>query len=120
MEGDSNGVVDHAIFVDNFKRGIDNMGYGVVVYGDGQWETAIQPVGTHATFLENSLFVGNRHAIATALLDHALNSARASGYERCAVPFEPMNLLGTHFWLKYFKPVCFSVVRHIDDRMMQV
>ena len=55
--------------------------------------------------------------IATALLDHALKSARESGYERCAVPFEPMNLLGAHFWLKYFKPVCYSVVRYIDDRM---
>jgi len=55
--------------------------------------------------------------IATALLDHALKSAQASGYERCAVPFEPMNLLGTRFWLKHFKPVCFSVLRHIDDRV---
>ena len=57
--------------------------------------------------------------IATALLNHALQWARASGYERCAVSFEPMNLLGTRFWLKYFKPVCFSVVRHIDDRLTQ-
>lgn len=57
--------------------------------------------------------------IATALLDHALKSARASGYERCAVPFEPMNLIGTRFWLKHFKPVCFSVFRIIDDRVTQ-
>jgi ribosomal protein S18 acetylase RimI-like enzyme len=57
--------------------------------------------------------------IATALLDHALKSAQASGYERCAVSFEPMNLIGTRFWLKHFGPVCFSVVRHIDDRMTQ-
>ena len=59
-----------------------------------------------------------RGGIATALLDHALKSARDSGYERCAVSFEPMNLLGTRFWLKYFKPVCLSVVRHIDDRLL--
>jgi ribosomal protein S18 acetylase RimI-like enzyme len=58
--------------------------------------------------------------IATALLDHALKSARASGYERCAVSFEPMNLIGTRFWFKYFKPVCFSVFRHIDDRLTQM
>ncbi len=56
--------------------------------------------------------------IATALLDHALKSARESGYERCAVPFEPMNLLGTRFWLKYFKPVCFSILRIVDDRLI--
>jgi GNAT superfamily N-acetyltransferase len=57
--------------------------------------------------------------VATALLEHALKSARASGYQRCAVSFEPMNLLGTRFWLKYFKPVCFSVVRYIDGRVTQ-
>jgi GNAT superfamily N-acetyltransferase len=58
--------------------------------------------------------------IATALLDRALNWARMSGYERCAVPFEPMNLLGTRFWLRHFKPVCYSVLRHIDHRLTQV
>ena len=58
--------------------------------------------------------------VATALLDHALESARASGYERCAVNFEPMNLLGTRFWLKYFNPVCLSMLRQIDDRVTQV
>jgi GNAT superfamily N-acetyltransferase len=56
---------------------------------------------------------------ATALLDHAIKSARVTGYERCAVPFEPMNLLGTRFWLKYFKPVCFSILRVVDDRTTQ-
>lgn len=61
-----------------------------------------------------------REGIATALLDHALKSARDSGYERCAVSFEPMNSVGSRFWLKYFKPVCFSVVRYVDDRLMQV
>jgi len=58
--------------------------------------------------------------IATALLDHALKSARASGYERCAVSFEPMNLIGTRFWLKHFKAVCYSIFRHIDERVIQV
>jgi len=57
--------------------------------------------------------------IATALLDHALKSARQSGYKRCAVPFEPMNLLGSRFWLKYFKPVCYSLLRIVDDRLIQ-
>jgi hypothetical protein len=64
VEGTSNGVVDHAIFVDNYKRGIDNLGYGVVVYGKGNWVDELQPGGVQATFVEDSLFVGNRHAIA--------------------------------------------------------
>ncbi len=59
-----------------------------------------------------------RGGIASALLAHALDSARFSGYQRCAVPFEPMNPLGSRFWLKYFNPVCFSVVRYIDKRVI--
>jgi GNAT superfamily N-acetyltransferase len=55
--------------------------------------------------------------LATALLDRALESARASGYERCAVSFEPMNVLGSRFWLKYFSPVCYSVHRQVDERL---
>jgi len=57
--------------------------------------------------------------IASALLDQALKSAGAEGYERCAVSFEPMNLLGARFWLKFFKPVCLSVVRYIDERIIR-
>lgn len=60
-----------------------------------------------------------REGIATALLDHALKSARDSGYERCAVSFEPMNSVGSRFWLQYFMPVCFSLLRIVDDRLIQ-
>lgn len=58
--------------------------------------------------------------IATALLDQALKSARASGYERCAVSFEPMNLQGTRFWYRSFRSVCFSLFRHIDHRLIDM
>jgi hypothetical protein len=64
VQGASYGVVDHAIFVDNFKRGINNLGYGVVVYGAENWAADPEPGGANATFVEDSLFVGNRHAIA--------------------------------------------------------
>jgi len=66
VEGASSGVIDHSIFVDNFKRGIDNLGYGVVVYGIGHWNDDLQPGGSQAVFVEDSLFVGNRHAIASS------------------------------------------------------
>lgn len=59
------------------------------------------------------------HGIATALLAHALDHARLCGYQRCAVPFEPMNPLGSRFWLKYFQPVCYSFLRNIDNRLAQ-
>jgi ribosomal protein S18 acetylase RimI-like enzyme len=54
----------------------------------------------------------------TALLNHALKSAKVSGYQRCSVSFEPMNLQAKRFWLKYFQPVCISVVRYIDERIV--
>ncbi|MBI4790515.1 MAG: GNAT family N-acetyltransferase [Chloroflexi bacterium] len=51
--------------------------------------------------------------IATALLNHALEWARAQGYERCAVDFEPMNYWARRFWLRYFEPVCYTFIRHV-------
>ena len=55
--------------------------------------------------------------IGTALLKHSLAWAKAQGYVRCAVDFEGENLLGSRFWLKYFKPICFSLIRQIDQRI---
>lgn len=70
VEGDSSGVVDHAIFIDNYKSGIENLGYGVVVYGEGCWDAEPQPGGAQAIFVEDSLFVGNRHAVAASAGAH--------------------------------------------------
>jgi GNAT superfamily N-acetyltransferase len=56
--------------------------------------------------------------ITTALLGHALRTARESGYTRCAVSFEPMNTVASRFWLRHFNPACYSVFRHIDERVI--
>lgn len=53
--------------------------------------------------------------ITTALLNHALQWARASGYERCHVDFETANRVAARFWLKRFQPVAYSLVRWIPD-----
>jgi hypothetical protein len=70
VEASSSGVIDHAIFIDNFKRGIDSLGYGVVVYGKGTWNSAAALGDAQATFVEDSLFVGNRHAVASSAGAH--------------------------------------------------
>lgn len=55
--------------------------------------------------------------IATSILAWAIESARDNGYQRIAVDFESMNVLATQFWLGHdFEPVCFSLVRYIDER----
>jgi hypothetical protein len=64
-EGTSRGVIDHSIFVDNFKRGIDNLGYGVAVYGDSEWAGDPGAGAADAVFVEDSVFIGSRHAIAS-------------------------------------------------------
>jgi GNAT superfamily N-acetyltransferase len=53
---------------------------------------------------------------ATALLDQALAWARAQGYQRCSVDFESMNTLAAHFWMHWFEPVSFSLIRNLDMR----
>jgi len=58
--------------------------------------------------------------IATALLDRSLEWARSQGYERCAVDWETMNSFASRFWLKWFEPVCYSLMRHIDERLAGV
>jgi hypothetical protein len=70
VEGASSGVLDHDIFLDNYKRGIDNLGYGIGVYGEDNWTTELQPGGPQAVFVEDSLFAGNRHAIAASAGAH--------------------------------------------------
>ena len=55
--------------------------------------------------------------IATALLNRSLEWARSEGYERCAVDFEPMNILAARFWTRHFRPVCYALARYVDDRV---
>jgi GNAT superfamily N-acetyltransferase len=51
--------------------------------------------------------------VATALLNRSLVWAREQGYVRCAVDFEPMNILASRFWTRYFEPVSYTLMRSI-------
>jgi len=55
--------------------------------------------------------------IATALLNQVLAWGREEGYERCAVDWEPMNVLGTRFWTRHFQPLSYALIRHVDERL---
>lgn len=54
--------------------------------------------------------------VAAALLERGLAWARAEGYTRCAVDFEPMNTPAARFWRTHFQIVCLSQLRYIDVR----
>ena len=49
--------------------------------------------------------------VAAALLDAALRDYQARGLKYCAVNFESFNPEAHSFWMKYFEPVCFSLLR---------
>jgi GNAT superfamily N-acetyltransferase len=55
--------------------------------------------------------------VAAALLNRCLSWAQSQGYQRCAVDFEPMNFLARRFWLKYFQPVSYTLIRQVDERI---
>ncbi len=55
--------------------------------------------------------------IGAALLNHGLEWARREGYARCSVDYELANLQACRFWGRYFDPVCYSLVRTIDERV---
>ena len=57
------------------------------------------------------------YGITKAILQKVIEDSLTKGYKRCAVVFESQNISGSDFWLKYFKPTCFSLVRKIDDRI---
>lgn len=42
------------------------------------------------------------------------------GYSLCGVDFETLNPLASAFWMKYFKPYTYSLVRRIDERIIDV
>jgi GNAT superfamily N-acetyltransferase len=49
--------------------------------------------------------------IAVAILDAALRDYQSRGFIYCTVNFETFNPEASTFWVKYFDPVCLSVVR---------
>ncbi|MBW2453483.1 MAG: hypothetical protein JRI68_03185 [Deltaproteobacteria bacterium] len=62
--GTSRGVVDDCGMLDHFKPVVNNLGYGVTVFGDDTYSGL--PFGTEeATFVEDCFFTGARHASAS-------------------------------------------------------
>lgn len=78
---------------------------------------SIQDEGTSSIVGAFTLPRERGRGVATALLNRALEWARAEGYERCAVDFEPMNVLAARFWMRHFELVCCALVRQVDPRI---
>lgn len=74
----------------------------------------------HGTFGINFGYTKKEYrdiGIATVLLNEILQIAKDDGANFCSVDFESQNIEGRIFWLKHFKPVVYSMMRKIDDRI---
>lgn len=58
------GVIYKSQFVNNYNPARRNLGYGVVVFGDGTWP-ALELGTINAVFVESNYMLGNRHHIAS-------------------------------------------------------
>lgn len=56
--------------------------------------------------------------IGTILLNTVQEWLLENGYPLSGVDFESINTLGRNFWLKYFTPYTYSLVRRIDERVL--
>ncbi len=59
-----------------------------------------------------------RRGVAECILARAVDWAREAGYERISVDFEASNPLARGFWLRHFQPVCYSLLRKVDERIL--
>ena len=58
--------------------------------------------------------------IGTSLLDIVQQWLIKEDYRLCGVDFESFNILGSIFWMKYFTPYTYSLVRRIDERITEI
>lgn len=54
------------------------------------------------------------------LLNFTISTLKTEGYTRLGVDFESLNPTAYGFWLKYFTAYTHSVVRRIDEQILEV
>lgn len=88
---------------------------GFIAFGPASQDACQVIVDQHTTSISAAYTIpaARNQGVAAALLDHGLDWARAQGYSRCAVDFEPMNSLARRFWLRYFQPVSYTLCRRV-------
>lgn len=62
--------------------------------------------------------VARNQGIGVLLLEALVGWGRDHGYARVSLDFEAANIYGSRFWLKHFTPVCYSVIRHVNDHIL--
>lgn len=57
--------------------------------------------------------------VSNMLLDNILFWLKQHGYHLCGVDYESINVTGSNFWNKYFKPYTYTMMRYVDDRILK-
>jgi GNAT superfamily N-acetyltransferase len=57
-------------------------------------------------------------SVGALLLGAIVDWAKEHGHERVSLDFEAANIYGSAFWRRHLKPVCYSVIRHVNDHML--
>lgn len=55
--------------------------------------------------------------IASKVLDELIKWGIDNDMKLCTVDFESQNVEAYNFWLRHFKPICYSAIRKLDDRI---
>lgn len=79
-------------------------------------------VGGEGSFAINGAFVNpadRAGGVARALLSTMMVWAGDAGIPRCSVDFEATNPEACRFWLRHFQPVCVSMIRQLDERILK-
>jgi hypothetical protein len=58
------GVIYNSDFRENYSHVVRNLGYGIVIFGDGSWPN-LDLGSENSVFVEDNYFIGNRHHIAS-------------------------------------------------------
>jgi GNAT superfamily N-acetyltransferase len=73
------------------------------------------------TLMIESVFVKEEHrkqGIGKAMLRHINDWAYEEKFERLSVNFESANKDARKFLLNYFEPICYTLIRYLDDRLL--
>lgn len=79
-------------------------------------------VNGESKFAVNGAYIKPQYrgmGLARLLLSAIMAWAMKEGFKRCSVDFEAGNLEACRFWLRYFQPVCMSMLRRLDERILR-
>lgn len=128
MVGDDESVED---IIKDFKEWLSQDNHHLwIAYDDGKavgymriQETGESFISAHSDMMNiTGAFVDEKYrgkGVSKMLLDNILYWLKQNGYYLCGVDYESINVTGSNFWNKYFKPYTYTMVRYVDDRILK-